>query len=186
MPARLERSSGRGIGAAVDYDNGELDAVVTAWRAAPLHAGEQRRARRARPSRLPTSAMRLAPRLAEQLRPLRLIDADAIEDPPRFRSDNPAASRRAARTRLHRGPQGPVAERRLFEPRSRPRHDPLQAARMRRRSSTRWRSRSPRGSGTTHAARPRASSPSTWRAAARTPSPRCARSSRGRCGTRPC
>ena len=77
--------------AAVDYDNGKLDGVVTAWRTrrwTPVNSGELA----ALGESLADIGDPVAHTFAEQLRPLRPIDADAIQARLEFRNNNPAAS----------------------------------------------------------------------------------------------
>jgi spermidine synthase len=78
-------------GAAVNYDDGKLDAVVTAWRTrrwTPVNSGELA----ALGESLADIGDPVAHTFAEQLRTLRPIDADAIEARLEFRSNHPAAS----------------------------------------------------------------------------------------------
>src|SRR5439155_6310770 len=77
--------------AAVDYDNGKLDGVVTAWRTrrwTPVNSGELA----ALGESLADIGDPVAHRFAEQLRPLRPIDADTIQARLEFRNNNPAVS----------------------------------------------------------------------------------------------
>ena len=77
--------------AAVDYDNSRLDAVVTAWRTRhwrPVNSGELAELGES----LADIGDAQAHGFAEQLRPLRPIDADAIEARLAFRNNQPAAS----------------------------------------------------------------------------------------------
>jgi spermidine synthase len=77
--------------AAVDYENGHLMDVVNAWRAmrwAPVNSGELVELGES----LADAGDDAAAAFAEQLRPLRPIDADAIEARLQFRRSNHAAS----------------------------------------------------------------------------------------------
>ena len=77
--------------AAVDYDNGRLDSVMVAWRThhwTPVNSGELALLGESLADIGDSAAMTFA----EQLRPLRPIDADAIEARLRFRNNDPAAS----------------------------------------------------------------------------------------------
>jgi hypothetical protein len=91
LPARPSAELAARHQAAVDYDNGQLAAVANAWRLrrwTPVNSGELA----ALGESLADVGDNFATAFAEQLRPLRPIDADAIEARLYFRRGNHAAS----------------------------------------------------------------------------------------------